>query len=141
MKVMVTVCGRQITADGTDAPIEVITAGQYVFKNNKHYLIYEELVEGTDAITRNTLCFNEEECMMRRSGAVNVQMIFDKKNKTVSTYFTPYGSMVLGIDTKALHIHKKNESVTIEIDYALDLNYEFFARCSLKAEAVVRGSL
>ncbi len=135
MEVLVTVSGKQNGPDGTGAPIEVITAGEYVYKNKKHYLIYEEMVEGTDSVTKNTLRFDEGECMMRRTGALNVQMIFDRNSKTVSTYTTPYGNMVLGISTNELTIMEEESGVRLSIGYELDLNYEYFADCSLTVEA------
>ena len=45
--VLVSVRGIHTTeADGETGNVEVITAGIYYYKNNKHYVIYDELVEG-----------------------------------------------------------------------------------------------
>ena len=42
-------------ADGENGNVEVITAGTYYYKNNKHYVIYDELVEGYDKAIRSTI--------------------------------------------------------------------------------------
>ena len=43
------------TVDGESDNVEVITAGSYYFKNNKHYIVYDELVEGFDRAVKNTI--------------------------------------------------------------------------------------
>ena len=42
--VLVSVRGAHI-ADGETNNLEVITAGSYYFKNGKHYIIYDEILE------------------------------------------------------------------------------------------------
>ncbi len=43
-------------ADGEEAePIEVITPATYYLKNGKHYVIYDEIVEGMPGSIRNTV--------------------------------------------------------------------------------------
>lgn len=44
---------QQMDDDASD--VEVITAGEYFWKNGKHYVIYDELMEGFDGSTRNTV--------------------------------------------------------------------------------------
>ena len=46
--VLVSVRGAHI-ADGETNNLEVITAGSYYFKNGKHYIIYDEILEGEEA--------------------------------------------------------------------------------------------
>ena len=45
--VLVSVRGAHI-ADGETNNLEVITAGSYYFKNGKHYIIYDEILEGEE---------------------------------------------------------------------------------------------
>ena len=44
--VLVSVRGAHI-ADGETNNLEVITAGSYYFKNGKHYIIYDEILEAS----------------------------------------------------------------------------------------------
>ena len=44
--VLIRLSGLQAT-EGDEGVVEVITAGDYFWKNNKHYLIYDEVMEGT----------------------------------------------------------------------------------------------
>ena len=45
--VLVRVTGSHLMNEETD-DISVITAGTYYFKNGKHYIVYEEHVEGLE---------------------------------------------------------------------------------------------
>lgn len=55
--VLVSVRGAHI-ADGETNNLEVITAGSYYFKNGKHYIIYDEILEGEEGSIRNTIKAN-----------------------------------------------------------------------------------
>ena len=138
--VLVSICGTQYDDSGSQLPIEVITTGDYYFKNEKHYVMFDEVVEGTEGITKSTFKFSRDECLMKRTGATNVQMIFDTGNKTVSSYATPFGSLVIGIDTNNIDYKESEEQISIDIDYALDINYEFIADCKLRVDIRPAGS-
>ena len=51
-EVLLTIKGLQFTTDageeenGSPEPMEVITAGNYYKKNGKHYIMYDEVMEG-----------------------------------------------------------------------------------------------
>ena len=53
--VLVSIVGMHYGVDdesGDSEPLEVITPATYYFKNNKHYILYEEVLEGTTDITK-----------------------------------------------------------------------------------------
>ena len=52
--VLITISGIQL-ADGDSNEVEMITAGDYFQKNGKHYIIYEEAMEGFEGTIRNVI--------------------------------------------------------------------------------------
>ena len=66
--VLVSVRGAHI-ADGETNNLEVITAGSYYFKNGKHYIIYDEILEGEEGSIRNTIKANADSVDMIKGGA------------------------------------------------------------------------
>ena len=44
--VIIRICGLQAGPETDGEPIEMIVTGEYFYKNNKHYILYEEVVEG-----------------------------------------------------------------------------------------------
>ena len=54
-EVLIHLKGMQTTDDphGSDDPLEQITVGDYYYRNNTHYLLYEEQMEGLDEPIHN----------------------------------------------------------------------------------------
>ncbi|MGN1267437.1 MAG: DUF1934 domain-containing protein, partial [Dorea sp.] len=73
-------------------PIEVITPATYYLKNGKHYIIYEELVEGIPGSIKNRIKIDEDgKLEMIKKGISNTHMVFEKEKVHMTEYDTPYG--------------------------------------------------
>ncbi len=133
-EVLVTIRGMQFTKqeEGDLEPIEVIMAGGYYRKNNKHYVIYDEVIEGFDGTTRNIIKLQEDCVDIIKKGVANVHMTFEKNKKNVTCYDTPYGSLMLGINAKNIDIHEEEDDIQVKVEYALELNYEHLANCNIR---------
>ena len=112
--VLVSVRGAHI-ADGETNNLEVIMAGSYYFKNGKHYIIYDEILEGEEGSIRNTIKANADSVDMIKGGDARAHMIFQENRPNVSCYVTPYGQ---------IKINEGPDHLKIQIDYTLELNYE-----------------
>lgn len=82
--VLLSISGLQFAArDEEDVePVEVITAGDYYKKNGKHYIMYDEVMEGFDGNTRNIIKLTDESLDITKKGVSNVHMILKKTGKT-----------------------------------------------------------
>ena len=49
-----------VTEEDENEPIEVITPAAYYFKNGKHYVIYDEVVEGMPGTIKNKIRIAED---------------------------------------------------------------------------------
>ena len=137
--VLVSIKGTQfMDMTGNDEPIEIVTNGSYYKKNNKHYVIYDEIIEGVSGITKNTLKFDENIFNLTRSGAVNTSMVFEENRRNMTNYNTPFGQLTIGIDASSIQISEEEEEINVNVDYAIDINYEYLADCkiALKIEAL-----
>ena len=131
--VLVTISGLQIMSMAEDSePVEVITAGDYYKKNNKHYVIYDEVTEGFDGTTKNIIKLQEDCVDITKRGITNVHMVFEKNKKNITCYQTPFGNLMLGIDAKNISIKEDEHDISVNVEYALELNYEHIADCTLK---------
>lgn len=131
--VLLSISGLQFAVkDEEDAePVEVITAGDYYKKNGKHYIMYDEVMEGFDGNTKNVIKFTEDSLDITKKGVSNVHMIFEKNKKNVSYYNTPFGSILIGIDAKSVDIAETEDNIDVKIKYNLEVNYEHLADCSI----------
>ncbi len=132
--VWVSVAGLQFGANPEGDRIEIITPGSYYKKNDHHYVLYEEVMEGSDEITKNVVRFDGDMLSISKSGFTNVEMIFEKNKRNMTNYVTPYGTLLVGIDTDKIDIRESDDVINIDIDYALDINYEHLANCKIKME-------
>lgn len=134
-EVLLTLQGLQFDQREEDSDkIETVTVGDYFKKNDRHYVVYEEITEGFEQPTKNRLKFNDHMVELTRNGLVNVHMVFQENKKNMSNYNTPFGQILVGIDTKRISIDEKEDNIVVDVDYALDINYEFLSDCHIKID-------
>ena len=59
--VLIRILGMQSDIYKDADKVEIITSGSYYKKNNKHYLMYDEIGENQDEVTKNIARFDNEE--------------------------------------------------------------------------------
>ncbi|MBP9996048.1 MAG: DUF1934 domain-containing protein [Lachnospiraceae bacterium] len=123
----------QNTADGDN--VEVISPGQYYQRGDMRYLVYDEPIEGSDAVTKNMIKFNDSMMSLTKKGPITTSMLFGLGEKNLTNYNTPFGSLVIGLDTKHISFEEQNDALLLNVKYTLDVNYEFLADCDIHIEA------
>lgn len=129
--VIVSISGLQFAEDGVGEPVEVITAGDYYKKNGKHYIIYNEVMEGFAGNTRNMIKIQDDIMDITKKGVSNVHMMFEKNKKNLTYYYTPFGSLLIGIDAKSVTLKEEEHRLEVKVEYALEVNYEHLADCTI----------
>lgn len=119
--VLVTVRGLQMTPDGDDT-IEVTTTGKYYEKDGKRYLFYDEIGDDTNLIVKNSIQITEEHVSVSKKGVINAQMNFEKENKLVSVYETPYGQMEMDVYTTGICLDERDDFLELKLEYLLEIN-------------------
>ena len=59
-------------------------------------------------------------------------MVFESGKKNITYYRTPYGTMLIGLDTNSILVSEKENEIQIEVNYGMDVNYEFLADCHIR---------
>lgn len=137
--VLITISGMQM-ADGENSDIEMITTGDYYQKNGKHYVLYDEVLEGFDGIVKNTIKIQDDGLDIIKKGVANVHMAFEKNKKNISCYATPFGEMMIGISTNQISIDEKEDNLKVKVDYSLDINYEHISECNITVDIQSKSS-
>lgn len=130
--VVITVKGLQRAVNGED-PLEVISAGTYLRKNDTHYLSYEEADED-GKITKNRIKITPETIEMTKQGMVATQMIFAKGQKQYACYSTPFGELTLGMTTKHMTLTEEEQRLFATLCYDLEINGNHMSECELDIE-------
>lgn len=144
-EVLLTISGLHYDAlsgetDEDNEVIEVITPASYYLKNGKHYILYDEVVEGMLGSIKNTIKITgDNKLEMKKSGITNTNMVFEKEKINVTQYDTPYGEMMVGVYTKDMKVDVTENDIDVSIAYALDVNSEKVADCNIVMNIKANG--
>lgn len=135
--VLVSISGLQMAVNemesNDDEPIEVVSAGTYYFKDGKHYIFFEEVAEGIPGVTKTQIRLTGKETLeVMKKGISNMHMVFEKGKTNRCLYKTPFGELDLGICTRELLVDEQQDNINIQAEYAMDVNYEPLAECTIK---------
>ena len=124
-----------------DEPIEVVTPASYYCRNGKHYIIYDEVMEGMAGTVKNKIKITGDTSMeIMKSGETGTHMVFEKNRKNLTYYKTPYGQMLVGVNTRNMEISVGNDRIDVLVDYELDVNHEPLADCKIKMSIMPKES-
>ena len=122
-------------------PIEVVTPASYYCRNGKHYIIYDEVMEGMAGTVKNKIKITGDDSMeIMRSGGTGTHMVFEKNRKNLTYYKTPYGQMLIGINTKNMEVSVSEDKINVSVDYELDVDHEPLADCKIRMNITSKNS-
>ena len=128
--VLITIRGVH-TLDHDDNDVEMIVRGDYYQKNGKHYILYEEILEGAEERVKNVIKISPSSMDIIKKGVTNSRMLFEKNKKNLSCYSTPVGNLVIGIQANHFYVEEQENSIKVNVDYSLDINYEHMSDCRI----------
>jgi len=135
--VLLTISGlhtMEAMEDGEEGnePIEVITPASYYWKNGKHFILFDELVEGIPGVTKNKIKITGDTALeIMKSGITNAHMVFEKNKSNLTFYDTPFGQIEVGIHTRDMCVDVREDRIDVNVEYGLDVNHEAMADCRI----------
>lgn len=133
-EVMISIRGIQFEEGLDGEKIESIQKGEYYNRNDMHYILFEEIVEGMDDPVKSMIKFKEGEMHLNKKGPINVTMDFLEDKKTLTDYRTPFGSLVIGLEAKKVNFEEEEKRILLDVDYILEVNYEPLANCKIRVD-------
>ena len=122
-EVLLTISGLHYDSlpdEDENEPIEVITPATYYLKNGKHYVIYDEMVEGMPGTIQNKIRIAGNNLLeIKKSGLANTKMVFERDK-------------LIGIFTKNMQVDVTEKNIDVCVNYELDINSEKVANCDIK---------
>ena len=122
--VLLSIRGLYTEDNDEEDSIETLAPAEFFIKEGVYYIFFEEILDDTTGITKSRIKYSEKCFELTRKGELSVHLLFEEGKKTLNTYQMPYGTLVVGLDTK--HIEKKelDNEIQIRIDYAMEINYQ-----------------
>lgn len=127
-EVKISVCGMQWGEEIEENTIETEADGEYYCKNGSHYVFYEEAMEEGAKPSKTRIKWKENRLELIRQGVVDTHMMFEEKQTHMTDYVTPYGKLFLGVNTHTVKVEEKDDSISILVEYQLELEEEVLSR-------------
>ncbi|MCI5622391.1 MULTISPECIES: DUF1934 domain-containing protein [Anaerostipes] len=125
--VLINISGLQVDVD-SDEPIEVMTTGAYYLKNGKHYILYDEIAEDNEVV-KNILKIGPQTVELTKKGGSSSHMVFEKGKENLSYYDTPFGSLLLGVNTSSIEWKEQENHMKLRVNYDLTINSDHVSNC------------
>lgn len=138
--VLVSVKGLHALDTADEEEVEVFSAGKYYFKNGKHYVLYDEMVEDTTTVVKNRITLKNGRMEVKKTGPFHSQLVFEEEKKTNSWYSTPFGQLMAGIEVHSMRVKEEENLIEIRVEYALEINYEKVSDCQIQIKIMAKDS-
>lgn len=122
--VELSISGLQWSADVDEDTIETVVQAEYFKKGDSHYLLYEETMEGFNQPVKNRIKFKDNILELHRQGLLIAHMIFEENKKHMTDYATPYGNLLLGIDTGKIWVEENEDLIRVVAEYKIEIGDE-----------------
>ena len=120
--------GYQNEADADEDVTELMTDGEYFRCGDVSTFSYmESELTGFEG-TKTTFDVENDRVVMTREGAVSNRLIFQEGKKHHFVYETPYGSVIMGVDTHGINQHMDDSGGDLEINYVIDMDNSVLSR-------------
>lgn len=123
-EVQLTISGLQWGEDMDQDNIETVVTGEYFKKNDSHYILFEESVEGFQQTSKSRIKCKNHLLELTRQGLVNTHMVFEENKVHMTDYVTPYGHFLLGIRTEKMQLEEKENYICIIAEYKIEIGEE-----------------
>lgn len=131
--IIVRIQGLQFEGNNeTPTPVEVINPAEYYYRNNTHYIIYDEISSDFSDSTRNKIKIKDNMLEISKKGTTSVVMNFVPDKKMQTYYQTPYGSLLVALYTHRLKFVEKENELILDVEYELEIDSQPIADCQIK---------
>jgi len=121
-KVLISIKGTPLYSMDEDEVFELMTDGEYCQKNGIRSFSYigSELTGEEGTLT--TFDVEKDRVILKRNDGINGDMIFTENQKQHFLYSTPFGSVMMGIDTHSIVNNMADDGGNLEIRYDIEVD-------------------
>ena len=121
-KVSISIKGLPVFATSDDDAFELMTDGEYLRHDGISTFRYvESMLTGQDGLL-TTFNVEQDRVVLKRGDGLSGDMIFSENQKQHFLYDTPFGSVMLGIDTHSITKNMGDDGGNLEIRYDIEVD-------------------
>lgn len=138
VKIQIKGTQRYVDTPGENDTVVTSAKGKYYLKNDCIYIVFEEYDKELNQSTQSMLKIKENSVDLIRKGGINTKLSFKKDMKYASSYVTPFGVVLMAVETSELTILKSEKQMTIMIEYKTEMDDKYIA--DNKLNIVIRSN-
>ena len=121
-KVLISIKGLPVFSANEDDAFELMTDGEYSKEDGKSTFSYiDSTLTGQDGML-TTFDVEGDRVVLRRGDGMGGDMIFSENQKHHFLYDTPFGAIMLGIDTHSITNNMNDDGGNLEIRYDIEVD-------------------
>ena len=122
---IITIKGLQSYDDDDNVDIEMMAECDFASEDSKFFIDYDETEATGMEGTSTTIEIDSNYVSLTRSGSVETTMLFIEGRQTASYYETPYGTMMMGINTESVNTDLNENGGKVNVKYSMSMNNLF----------------
>ncbi len=111
-------------------PVTLRTDAKYYYKNNRHYILYDEEQEDK-SISHNTLVFKEDYMSLVKRGDINARILLEPGKCNSNSYATGAGILQISMEGEKVLVEEEEDQIKAFASYKMRMNDEHVADCEL----------
>ena len=120
-EVVLSICGRQTYQGQEPDTIELVTEGTMEYRSNGWDISYEESdLTGLEGVT-TTFRIEDGKIVLKRSGKLNSQMVFQEGLSHDSLYMMEFGALMMTVTGKKVAHNLTEAGGTVDLVYSIDI--------------------
>jgi len=121
-KVMISIKGTPLPTEDENEAFELMTDGEYMHEGGVSTFSYiESELTGVNGLL-TTFNVEPDRVVLSRAGGTTGDMIFSENQKHHFLYDTPFGSILMGIDTHSINEDMRDDGGSLEICYDVEVD-------------------
>lgn len=123
--VTISLVSRQSDGKNTEQT-ELITKGRFEKKKDRYIISYDESeATGFEGAVTELVVYGNEKVTLNRTGDFMSNLTIEKGKKHHCQYGTPYGDIMVGVNSKEISSNLTDEGGNVTFKYVIDINSSY----------------
>lgn len=131
-EVTIKIKGKQHYPEGENLETVTESIGEYYLRNDSHYVMYEEKEAGFTESSKCMLKIRNNTVELTKKGLIQSRMVFEEGRLHMTEYRTPFGMVMLGVQTKHVRVLEEDNALAVQIEYGLEADEAHMADCNIQ---------
>jgi uncharacterized beta-barrel protein YwiB (DUF1934 family) len=118
----ISIIGSQLSSDSEEESFELVTDGRYTPGKDITEISYMESDMTGCAGTRTSFLVGDDQVVLTRGDGSSGDMVFSEARKHHFIYNTPFGALIMGLETQSIVKDMNDDGGDLEIRYILDVD-------------------